>query len=64
MNADEADAKLRAWRKEHDMPAKVAAVHRKVLLHRVVESMAFEREPVSMTRLKSLLEARKTAKTK
>jgi hypothetical protein len=40
------DAKLRQWQKKHDTPAKVAAAHRKVLLQRVVESMAFENEPV------------------
>ncbi|MBI5854127.1 MAG: hypothetical protein HZB35_02635 [Nitrospirae bacterium] len=59
MNADEADAKLHAWRKERDTPEKVAAAHRKVLLQRVVESMAFESEPVSLARLKTLLDLEK-----
>jgi|APDOM4702015248_1054824.scaffolds.fasta_scaffold570229_1 uncharacterized membrane protein len=54
MSADELDAKLRAWREEHDTPAKVAATHRKVLLDRVVQSMAFENQPVSRDRLKTL----------
>ena len=44
MSADELDAKLRAWREEHDTPTKVAATHRKVLLDRVVQSMAFENQ--------------------
>jgi len=62
MNFDEANAKLRRWRKKHNTPKKVAAAHRKVLLQRVVESMAFENEPVSMARLKALLKARKAVK--
>ena len=53
------DAKLRQWQKRHDTPAKVAEAHRKVLLDRVVQSMAFENEPVSMARLKTLLKERK-----
>ncbi|MBI5197981.1 MAG: hypothetical protein HZA19_05160 [Nitrospirae bacterium] len=53
--------KLRAWQKRHDTPEKVAAAHRKVLLERVVQSMAFENEPVSMTRLKILLKRKKKA---
>jgi hypothetical protein len=48
------DAKLRQWQKRHDTLAKVAAAHRKVILDRVVQSMAFENEPVSMARLKTL----------
>jgi hypothetical protein len=35
------DAKLRAWRKKYDTPAKVAALHRKAILKHVVQSMAF-----------------------
>ena len=54
MNADESDAKLRAWRKRHDTPAKVAAAHRKILLERVSQSIAFENQPVSTDRLKTL----------
>jgi len=56
------DAKLRRWQKRHDTPEKVGAAHRKVLLQRVVESMAFENEPVSMARLKALLKKQKTAR--
>ena len=47
-----ADNKLRAWKKCHNTPAKVAAAHRKVLLERVSQSMAFEDQPVSADRLK------------
>ncbi len=39
MNADELDAKLRAWREQHNTPEKVAAAHQNVLLDRVVQSM-------------------------
>ena len=49
-----ADSKLRAWRTRHNTPAKVAAAHRKVLLERVSQSMAFENQPVSTDRLKTL----------
>ena len=63
MNVDEANAKLRRWRKQHNTPAKVATAHRKVLLQRVVESMAFDNQPVSMARLKTLLKRGKTSKT-
>jgi hypothetical protein len=49
-----ADSKLRAWKKRHNTPAKVAAAHRKVLLERVSQSMAFENQPVSIDRLKTL----------
>lgn len=54
MNADELDAKLCAWREEHNTPEKVASTHRKVLLERVSQSMAFENQPVSTERLKTL----------
>jgi len=53
MNADELDAKLRAWREQHNTPEKVAAAHQNVLLDRVVQSMAFENQPVSVERLKT-----------
>ncbi len=55
------DAKLRAWRKKHNTPTKVAAAHRKVLVERVSQSMTFENEPVSTDRLKTLLSAPKSA---
>ncbi|MBI4002977.1 MAG: hypothetical protein HY348_14500 [Nitrospira defluvii] len=50
-----ADAKLRAWMKKYNTPEKVAAQYRKKILDWVVESMAFEGEPVSKARLKALL---------
>ena len=54
INLAKADAKLRAWRKKYDTPEKVAVLHRKRILRHVVQSMAFEGQPVSMTRLKIL----------
>jgi hypothetical protein len=54
----EANAKLLAWRKKYNTPEKVAALHRKAVLDYVVESMAFEGEHVSKTRLKALLKER------
>ena len=50
----QADARLQQWRALHNTPAKVAAAHRKVLLERVSQSMAFENQPVSTDRLKIL----------
>lgn len=52
----QAEARLQQWRSQHNTPAKVAAAHRKVLLERVSQSMAFENQPVSMGRLKALME--------
>jgi hypothetical protein len=54
-NLAELNAKLQKWQRLHDTPEKVAAEHRKVLLDRVVQSMSFENQPVSMARLKALL---------
>ena len=48
------EARLQQWRSRHNTPAKVAAAHRKVLLERVSQSMAFENQPVSTDRLKTL----------
>ena len=55
----QADARLQQWRSRHNTPAKVAAAHRKVLLERVSQSMAFENQPVSTVRLKTLMTALK-----
>lgn len=52
------NAKLQSWRKKYNTPAKVAAEHRKKILDWVVESMAFDGEPVSKARLKALLKAK------
>lgn len=54
MNADELDTKLRVWREEHNTLEKVALTHRKVLLERVSQSMAFENQSVGTERLKTL----------
>jgi hypothetical protein len=56
----QADARLQQWRSRHNTPAKVAAAHRKVLLERVSQSMAFENQQVSMDRLKTLMVPPKT----
>ena len=56
----QADARLKQWRSQHNTPAKMAAAHRKVLLERVNQSMAFENQPVSMNRLKTLTMTPKT----
>ena len=50
----QADALLQQWRSRHNTPEKMAAAHQKVLLERVCQSMAFESQPVSMDRLKTL----------
>ena len=55
----QAETRLQRWRKQHNTPAKVAAAHRKVLLERVSQSMAFENQPVSTDRLKTLTAALK-----
>lgn len=55
----QAEARLQQWRKQHDTPAKVAAAHRKVLLERVSQSMAFENQPVSEDTLTRLFESLK-----
>ena len=55
IDLDQANKRLQAWRKKYDTPEKVAAQHRKKILDWVVESMAFEGEPVSKARLKALL---------
>ena len=53
------NAKLRQWQERHGTLEKVAAAHRRVVVDRAFQSMAFENEPVSMARLKVLLENRK-----
>ncbi|HJT19842.1 MAG TPA: hypothetical protein VJ746_05200 [Nitrospira sp.] len=55
----EAEARLQAWRKQHNTSARVAAAHRKVLLERVSQSMAFENQPISIARLKVLMTGQK-----
>ena len=55
----QAEARLQQWRSQHNTLAKVAAAHRKVLLERVSQSMAFENQPVSTDRLKILTQTPK-----
>ncbi|HJU05770.1 MAG TPA: hypothetical protein VJ692_11520 [Nitrospiraceae bacterium] len=54
MDPTQANTLLHQWRSRHNTPAKVAAAHRKILLERVSHSMAFENQPVSMERLRTL----------
>ena len=63
LDLDALNARLRRWQGRHDTWQEVAADHRKVLLERVVQSMTFENEPVSMERLRKLLRrAKRTVK--
>jgi hypothetical protein len=55
IDLEQANKRLQDWRKKYDTPEKVAAQYRKKILDWVVESMAFEGEPVSKARLKALL---------
>ncbi|GJL68924.1 MAG: hypothetical protein NPIRA06_15590 [Nitrospirales bacterium] len=50
------EAKLHRWRSQHNTPDKVVASHRAVILDRVVQSMEFEKDSITVARLKSLLE--------
>jgi hypothetical protein len=50
----QAEARLQQWRNKHKTPAKLAAAHRKVLLERVSQSMAFDGQPISVERLRIL----------
>ncbi|MGC3973440.1 MAG: hypothetical protein QM771_03540 [Nitrospira sp.] len=50
------DAKFRRWRATHRTPSTVLDAHREVILERVSQSMTFEGEPVTVSRLKTLLE--------
>jgi len=55
IDLEQANKRLQDWRKKYNTPEKVAAQYRKKILDWVVESMAFEGEPVSKARLKELL---------
>ncbi len=50
------EARFRRWRVTHRTPSTVLDAHRKVILERVSQSMTFEGEPVTVSRLKTLLE--------
>lgn len=50
------DARFRRWRAAHRTPSTVLDAHREVILERVSQSMTFEGEPVTVSRLRTLLE--------
>jgi len=56
-----AQQNLEEWRKSHADINVLRKAYQEKILDWVVKSMEFEREPVSMTRLKELLETEKTA---
>jgi hypothetical protein len=58
----ELNARLRRWRELHADPAKREALYRKKIPEWVAQSMAFENQPVSIERLKTLLKNRKKDK--
>jgi fido (protein-threonine AMPylation protein) len=51
----QADVRLTRWRHHQNTPEKLAAWHRKVVLERVAESMAFENQPVDVERVRRLI---------
>ncbi|TVM03077.1 MAG: hypothetical protein CV087_07145 [Candidatus Brocadia sp. WS118] len=55
IDPDALETKFRKWRAQHKTPATVIAAHREVILERVVQSMTFEGEPITVARLKILL---------
>ena len=55
LDLDVLAGKLTQWQQKHNTARKVADAHRHVLLERVIQSMAFENEPVTMNRLQTLL---------
>lgn len=52
---------LQAWQQNHADINSLRKAHQKKVLDWVVKSMEFEKEPVSMARLKELLKKEKTA---
>ena len=52
---------LEKWQESHADINLLRKAYREKILDWVVKSMEFEKEPVSMTRLKELLEKEKTA---
>lgn len=48
--------KFRQWKAQHKTPGTVVDAHREVILDRVAQSMTFEGEPITVSRLKTLLE--------
>ena len=62
VNLTQANAKLRRWRQQHADLAARQALFRDRVLEWVVESMRFEDEPVTMTRLQELLASQKSTR--
>lgn len=56
-----AQQNLEKWQKSHEDINALRKAYREKVLDWVVKAMEFEKEPVSMTRLKELLEKEKTA---
>jgi len=56
-----AQQNLEKWRKSHEDINALRKAYKEKIPDWVVKSMEFEREPVSMSRLKELLEAENTA---
>lgn len=56
-----AQENLERWRERHGDMNSLREAYQEKILDWVVKSMEFEREPVSMTRLKALLEKEKAA---
>ncbi len=50
------ESKFRQWKARHKTPGTVVDAHREVILDRVAQSMTFEGEPITVSRLKILLE--------
>ncbi|MFQ5579079.1 MAG: hypothetical protein ACE5FZ_00565 [Nitrospiria bacterium] len=54
INLTKLNIKLKKGQKRHNMSEKLAVAHRKTFLEWVLQSMAFENEPIDMARLKKL----------
>ena len=55
LDLDAVEARFRQWRAHHKTPSTVRVAHQEVMLEQVAQSMAFEGEPITVTRLKALL---------
>ena len=55
LDLDAVEARFRQWRAHHKTPSTVRVAHQEVMLEQVAQSMAFESEPITVTRLKVLL---------
>lgn len=55
VDLDAVNARFRQWRAHHRTPSTVRVAHQEVMLERVAQSMAFEGDPITVTRLKALL---------